>query len=682
MIQNRNPKVAIGGLGGSGTRIVAEILKRVGVFLGTDLNKENDNLLFTRLFKCPTWHQNASKKDIAFRFEIFQKAMLGLKLTSKELEETKLAFEENSTFITPKEYQPMQAPPKDLSDWGWKEPNSHIYLKSLATIFPDIKYIHVVRHGLDMAFSSNRQQLTNWGNSIFDLQLEDYPNKSVAQLEYWILANKKAIADGRKHLGERFYLCNYDLLCQQPKKEDLTIFSAEQLQEVTKMGFDIPDLSKLKTLKQPTKQLNNNVNTFNPINMKGKKCILILGMHRSGTSALAGSLSLLSVNFGNSNVPPSFDNPKGFYENSKIQDLNDQLLRELGVSWNYPGFLPSEWLEKSGIRKYEEQARNIIQTEFIKGNIFAIKDPRICLLFPFWEKILQKLEITICCLLITRNPLEIAASLKKRNNLPDNQSHLLFASHLLNAEYYSRNYKRNITAYDQLLEKPVTTLSSIGKALSLDLPKEKLTDKHFSQFLKKGLKHNRAVGNLSDLSFPYIQETYKLLYKSTESNEISAEDKITLDKHRAKHDKFTEVFYKGVLNAKNTFSKLLIDTGDGFNEKDSLIQSIETNKHAWDIDLFSKYDAIQQLRFLPANLPCVVNINLLDIEFLKEGTFRLESNAIYQEGQKYYFDTPFPQINILFDKKRTIEKFIIALDYLVVGESVLSEILKYEHSKI
>jgi len=48
--------------------------------------------------------------------------------------------------------------------WGWKEPNTHIYLEFLSKYFSDLKYIFVIRHGLDMAFSKNQAQLYNWGN--------------------------------------------------------------------------------------------------------------------------------------------------------------------------------------------------------------------------------------------------------------------------------------------------------------------------------------------------------------------------------------------------------------------------------------------------------------------------------------------------------------------------------------
>jgi len=145
--------------------------------------------------------------------------------------------------------------------------------------------------------------------------------------------------------------------------------------------------------------------------MKNRKCILVLGMHRSGTSALAGSLHLMGLDFGKSIVSPSFDNPKGFFENEKIQALNDKIFDAVGISWDSPGFLPENWLKNSSIKKLEKEAVKLLNVEFPKSETFVIKDPRICHLYPFWEKVLTNQKIDTLGLIILRSPLEIAQSL-------------------------------------------------------------------------------------------------------------------------------------------------------------------------------------------------------------------------------------------------------------------------------
>ena len=67
--------IAIGALGGSGTRVVAQILKNSGIYIGDNINHPNDNLIFTALFKAPKWYKKASRKDIDKRLRIFDKCM-------------------------------------------------------------------------------------------------------------------------------------------------------------------------------------------------------------------------------------------------------------------------------------------------------------------------------------------------------------------------------------------------------------------------------------------------------------------------------------------------------------------------------------------------------------------------------------------------------------------------------
>ncbi len=278
---SKSSPIAIGGLGGSGTRIVAQILINSGIYLGNNLNASNDNLIFTRLFKNPTWLDVATDQEIRNRLRIFKKYMQGKKLTSKETITFINASLENKTFRSSYEevarilLKNQGVKGKASEIWGWKEPNTHIFLKQIGKYFKGLKYIHVVRHGLDMAFSANLQQLYNWGKR-FNVGIPlNYQLIPMAQLEYWIRSTKIAIEIGRKLLKDRFYYLNYDKLCKNPKEEvkkisdfisinstgdqinklaslphvpesagrykkrNLNVFRASQLAEVENLGFKI-----------------------------------------------------------------------------------------------------------------------------------------------------------------------------------------------------------------------------------------------------------------------------------------------------------------------------------------------------------------------------------------------------------------------------------------------------------
>lgn len=187
--------VAIGGIGGSGTRVVAEILLRQGLNLGSSLNQSNDNLIFTRNFKRPEWFKAyPDNDDLVAAWSSFRD-------------------EEKSNFA-PATFDPAV---DEAVNWGWKEPNTHIFLQFLSASVVGLKYVHVLRNGLDMAFSKNQQQATNWGNFILEDTYDGVvtPERS---LDYWVAANQRVIEIGQS-MGDRFLLIKYEQLCTNPVRE-------------------------------------------------------------------------------------------------------------------------------------------------------------------------------------------------------------------------------------------------------------------------------------------------------------------------------------------------------------------------------------------------------------------------------------------------------------------------------
>jgi sulfotransferase family protein len=223
--------VAIGGVGGSGTRLVAEIVKDLGFFMGDVLNPPCDNLFFTFLFKRPKWMQMFPQdSEILTAADIFQRAMttgLGSRISQSErdyiqgiadeLDASEVKTGADRTVMT--KLLASQTPDLSrLAGWGWKEPNTHIFLPQLAMGIQGLKYIHVIRNGMDMSFSKNQQQARNWGRYICgnDFSLEQcMPSGS---LDYWIAANRRAIEIGTDLLRENFLLVQYDWFCENPEK--------------------------------------------------------------------------------------------------------------------------------------------------------------------------------------------------------------------------------------------------------------------------------------------------------------------------------------------------------------------------------------------------------------------------------------------------------------------------------
>ena len=151
-----------------------------------------------------------------------------------------------------------------------------------------------------------------------------------------------------------------------------------------------------------------------------KKAIIVLGVHRSGTSLLTAGLERLGANLGIKSDYKSDENPKGFFENEEIVLFNDRLLHDLGGRWDNPLFDGSQALadkNSSDLDGWYDEADNVFTRNFEGHDLIAIKDPRICQLLPFWTEVLSRNgynQDNTYFVHICRHPMEIAQSQFKR----------------------------------------------------------------------------------------------------------------------------------------------------------------------------------------------------------------------------------------------------------------------------
>jgi len=212
----RLPHVVIGGLGGSGTRVVAALVQSAGIRIGCDLNGALDNLWVTLLFKRPTLLQEPADST-AECFEILSRAMRGgIPLTAaQEAQVLALAQDDRpqhpATWLQERAHNLIAAcrTQGHAGPWGWKEPNSHMLLPLLSEL-PGVRYIHVVRDGLYMAQSQNRNQLWYWGEALTGTPMELSARYA---LHYWRMAQVRAEAFAER-MGPRFLMLDYDRLLQ------------------------------------------------------------------------------------------------------------------------------------------------------------------------------------------------------------------------------------------------------------------------------------------------------------------------------------------------------------------------------------------------------------------------------------------------------------------------------------
>jgi len=220
--------------------------------------------------------------------------------------------------------------------------------------------------------------------------------------------------------------------------------------------------------------------------------LLVLGMHRSGTSALAGVLNLLGFKLGQSLLPPGPANERGFWENLELTTVNDDVLRSLGVPWHVPRRLPENWLGRAEVKALKRDLSAIIRREFLECEKWSVKDPRLCRLLPLWQQVLTDVGVTPAYILPLRNPYDIAASLERRDGLPSVLGLLLWLRYVLDAERYSRGENRVFITYEQLLTDWRSTLNTVATKTGLpEIVACDQTAKEIDDFLSESLRHHR-----------------------------------------------------------------------------------------------------------------------------------------------------------------------------------------------
>lgn len=190
MLPASGPNV-IGATGGSGTRAFARIARLAGMFIGESPTEAEDAAEFGEYSDCwinahlshrgsgpPTWIEQVMQSDLA---ALVQRHLRGY---------------------------------SGSGPWGWKEPRSIYLLPLYDAYLPQLRFLHVVRDGRDMAFSSNQNQLRKHGGAFLGRPVEvDSPGDSI---ELWSQINLEAARYGSEQLGERYLRLRFEDLCREP----------------------------------------------------------------------------------------------------------------------------------------------------------------------------------------------------------------------------------------------------------------------------------------------------------------------------------------------------------------------------------------------------------------------------------------------------------------------------------
>lgn len=227
-----------------------------------------------------------------------------------------------------------------------------------------------------------------------------------------------------------------------------------------------------------------------------KNAILIAGMHRTGTSALARTLNLLGADIGDRLLTASPDNTQGYWESGDVMQLNNEFFAHFGSSWHDLRPLPDGWVHAQWTVGWRARLRALIHRRWSQTDLFLVKDPRLAYLLPVWLLELRAMEITPSVILTLRDPDEAAASLSVRDiePLPTTTARFLWMRHLLDAEHASRGVARGMVRYSRLLADWRSTADGLATQLGLEWPvKPDDATPEINKFLQPALQHQRSA---------------------------------------------------------------------------------------------------------------------------------------------------------------------------------------------
>jgi len=223
------------------------------------------------------------------------------------------------------------------------------------------------------------------------------------------------------------------------------------------------------------------------------KTVIVLGMHRSGTSMVAGVLKKLGVNMGKDTTPDR-RNPLGHFENKEFVNLNDQILKKAGGSWMNPPAKEKILQQKN---YFLIKIESLIQKQ--KSGIWGWKDPRTCLTIEFYLPHLINPYFIVC----HRDFFGIAKSLKKRDGMDIKDGKKLATIYNCQINEFFKEHpelKKIDLFYEKVINNPEKWLKKIinfldihpskkqrRQALKFMLPKKKMRIKYINYLIKRGI---------------------------------------------------------------------------------------------------------------------------------------------------------------------------------------------------
>jgi hypothetical protein len=351
-------------------------------------------------------------------------------------------------------------------------------------------------------------------------------------------------------------------------------------------------------------------------------------MHRSGTSAMAGVLSILGANFNFELIKKVVnDNPKGYWESVEVVDINNDIFHIYNMHYMDFSSFPNNWMENEMLIPIRQRIKNWFIKYLSKESLIVVKDPRLCRTLPIWVDTLQELNIKPKYIHIFRHPMEVVASLRTRDNTFSMvNGFLVWIAHLLDSFECTTPNNSIIISYNKLLNAPFLTLKQCSNILELEWPLqvETVSDK-INMFLDPSLIHHCHE---EKISMPPLNNLLQSIFNSLKNYELTSPNKefySLIETFQINFKEYKDLFSEFHINYLHNLNAEKINAKEQIEYRDALIAEITKQLDA------EKINAKNQIEYRDA--------------LIAEITKQLDAEKINAKNQIEYRDALIAKIS-------------------------------------
>jgi len=243
--------------------------------------------------------------------------------------------------------------------------------------------------------------------------------------------------------------------------------------------------------------------------------VVVLGMHRSGTSLLSGMLEIAGVPMADDALHRGPANPTGYRERREIVELHDQILARIGRpvgSPLHPMPLPIGWSGSREVQHISETLKEFVQAQLAQHqNLWGFKDPRTARLMPLWTSLFDELGVEPRYVWAMRAPVASARSMALKNKrarpMTQHFAELIWAAYNVDIYRALRGTDPIVVDYDSWFDDAPSLVRQLTQKLGLP-PPDQAAEEAIRTLAQRSHRHHEP-GSREDLHFPELQDFWE-----------------------------------------------------------------------------------------------------------------------------------------------------------------------------